>query len=184
MILLCNVLALLVASLIPGDINSGSDPHGLRKLLTDPQLRELILSGNFGDYSASLTQALSERLAKDLPASSASAVKENLKAEGLSTILGLLQNAMKVATLASELQLLGPVKAMNTAVDWVESGLIRKSGLKNDSFPSFYKIISRPNRPKLDPREQRAVSSDFEKANEAADSAYSRLLHRLEEKTF
>lgn len=196
MIMILNCLALFLLSLVPSQ-ETRHDPFGMRAIVEDPALRKLLLEGHFGEYGASIDAVLSERLSLDLSgrarrgkgskAPGVAAIRDALHSPAAGEakgILGVLKGALAIATFVTELQTLGPMKAMAEAVRWVEEGIIRRSGLKPQEFPSFFQIISRPEKPRLDNASLRALDSDLGHATSLMDSSYSQLLDHLGEMFF
>ncbi len=183
MLLVINAVVMVLLSLVPTHKEAGPDPYGLRQIVGNPSARAALLGGNFAEYHAQVSRALAERLAihsgKDR-----SAVGQALADEtraGRQNLLASIELALSLATMVTELQLLGPARAMGQAIDWVESGLIRQSGLKADRFPSFYRIIASPNRPRISANDERALAGDLSRANGEMDSAFARLMGELRE---
>ena len=54
----------------------------------------------------------------------------------------MLKLAAKVSAFAAELKVLGPVKGARALVGWVESGLLRKTGLHRADFPSLFGLAA------------------------------------------
>jgi hypothetical protein len=189
MLMALNMLAMVFLSLMHSP--QEHDSHGLRKIVQEPAFRSLVLEGHFGEYGARVEQSLSERLARDLSARGGhggkavpGAVRELFFRSSdakLGSLLGVIKSALALATFITELQALGPVKAMNAAVGWVESGLIRQSGLKAEAFPSFFGLISRPTHLQLDEQDQSALQRDLDLASGKMDSSYLQLADRVEE---
>jgi len=188
-----NCLALFLLSLIPSQ-GGKHDSHGMMALVDDPALRRLVLEGNFEGFGSAIDSALADHLSLDLSRNakrgkgpSPSAVLDGLHAAGQgeqSDILGLLKRALTVAAFVTELQTLGPLKAMSAAVSWVESGLIRRSGLRPQEFPSFFGIVAHPNRRRLENGQLRALDSDLSHAGSVMDSSYAQLLSHFGEMLF
>jgi hypothetical protein len=190
MLMLANVAVLLLLSILPGG-SSRSDAHGVRALVHDDRLRGMLLEGRFDDYDSALGRELSRNLAGDLAARggrgktfAAGQVEKAVGGGDLAFLFEGIKKAIAVATFAAQLQTLGPVQAMRMAVGWVESGLIRRSGIKPDDFGSFFEIASNPSRKRITGAEEQALAGDLHEATRAADAGYSKLLVRLTESFF
>ncbi|HEY8280311.1 MAG TPA: hypothetical protein VIH99_11850 [Bdellovibrionota bacterium] len=194
MIFVGNMLVLFLLSFLGGPVSVGDDPHGLMQLVQDRSLRTSLLGGRYGDYSSALDRRLLGQLTGDL---NANAKKGRGVSEGMVTnslrdgsrgdlldLFSLLKSTITVATFVTELQTLGPAKAMAEALRWVEGGVIRRSTLRAEAFPSYYQIIERPYRPRLDQSDEDALTHDFDRAQQGMNSSYSRLLSRLQESLF
>jgi hypothetical protein len=188
MVMLANIAALLLLSLIPDHGGRQADPHGLQRLVRDDAFRQLLLAGRFGEYSSALDDALTSRVAAELRAKrqpvSSAALRDALLGgadSDLKTLFAAVKGAIAVATLASELHALGPAMAMRTALHWVESGLIRRSGLRAADFGSFYRIVSRPGRASLEAAEERALAEETANSEERMNKGFGQLVARLTE---
>lgn len=183
MLFVLNGILMVLLSLAPSQVVEKPDPYGLHKMAEDSSLRQLLLDGRFAEFDASVESLVAKRLAAYLNVPSDS-VRRLLGEEGRverRSLLDSIQSAVAVAALAAQLQMLGPSKAISEAIRWVESGMIRQSGLKADRFPSFYRIIARPNRKRIDSTDQQELASDRRNAEAAMDGAFGNLSGALRE---
>lgn len=185
MIAVANIAVLFVLSLFPPD-KKALDPHGLHNLARDPVVRTMLLEGRFDEFSALVDGFMGQRLSIDLSLAGGEVHPRNVqyalqaRAE-FTSLLSAVKGAIAVACLALELKALGPAKGMMAALDWVGSGLIRRSGLKAHHFPSFFQIVANPDRPRLMGDELWAIDRDLKGAQEQMDSTYENLLGQLAE---
>lgn len=179
MIAIANFAVLFLLSLIGTKHAAMPDPHGLHKFAQDPVLREMLVEGRLGEFEAAVAGFAGTRLAIDVSSLHGSPVrsklvKETISASGdLNALLDTLVSAMKVASFAAELQAAGPSKAALLAVSWLESGLVRKSGIKHAAFPSLFSLIEGGGAAGLE--------GDVLSAHVSMDSSYVEMLGRLAE---
>lgn len=186
MIFAANVLLLTLLSFLPGNEARSPDPHGLHRFAEDPALREMLKDGRVEEFEAAVEGFVFMRASIDLKhRASSSAVGSAVASRvDLSSLLGAIQQAMKVAAMAAELKALGPAKGMLKAVSWVESGLVRRSGLKAADFPSLFGIVSEPGRAAYDASQGDSIARDLAGSRAKMDTSYFSLLGRLREHAF
>ena len=181
MIFAANVLLLSLLSFFPGDSVRKADPHGLHRFSNDEQLRDMASEGRFSELNAAVEGFVFVRASIDLKRRlNTNGVAEAVRARGdLVALLDTIKAAMKVATLAAELQALGPTKGMLQAVQWVESGLIRRSGIKAPEFPSFFGLVEDPAAKKYGSAAAEGLTRDLAGSRARMDASYASLLGQL-----
>ena len=189
MVMVINFALLLLLSFLP-DSGAKNDPHGLMKIVNSEAYRRLLIEGRFEEYNSAVDSALSKRFSLELNAArggnaiSPSAIRDALTGgtnSDLGSLFSALKGALKVATFVSKLQMLGPVKAMSQALQWVDTGLIRRSGLRSDKIGSFYGIVSHSDRRRIGESDERALQADFRESQNLMNTGFSRVLGLLSE---
>lgn len=175
MIFAANMLLLLALALFPGQ-RKQDDPHGFRSLADHAQLRQMLTEGRLAEFDAAVEGFVLSRLRKDLGPKMRPSLNQD---PALGALLGLIQHAVKVAAFAAELKTLGPALGLKEAVRWVESGLIRRSGVKRAHFPSFFAIVTEPGLPEIGPAAMKAIGLDQANAYSGIDRAYEQLAGAL-----
>lgn len=184
MIAVANIAALILLSLFGGK-DSSPDPHGLHDLSRDPVVRRMLLEGRFDEYSAVVDGFMGRRLSYDLsrnsPVSPRTVQSTIAGRADLSALLDAVKKAVAVASFAAELKALGPVKGLLEAVRWVDTGLIRRSGLRPKEFPSYFGIVRERDSRKLSQGDMEALGEDLVAAQARMDSSYASLVGRIAE---
>jgi len=179
MIAIANFAVLFLLSMIGTKHSTMPDPHGLHKFSQDAVVREMLTEGRFREFEAAVAGYAGTRLAIDIGSLHGGnirtkAVKEAINTSSdLTSLMDTLVSAVKVASLVAELQAAGPAKAAALAVSWLESGLVRKSGIKQSAFPSLFNLIENGSAKGLD--------DDLLGAHGKMDSNYGEMLGRLAE---
>lgn len=186
MIFAANVFLVALLSVFPGNEARSPDPHGLHRFADDPALRGMLRDGNVAEFEAAVEGFVFMRASIDLKhrASSGAVGAAVAASTDLSSLLAAIQQAVKVAAMAAELKALGPAKGMLKAVSWVESGLVRKSGLKAPDFPSLFGIVSEPGKAAYDAAEGEGLTRDLAGSRAKMDTSYFSLVGRLRERLF
>jgi hypothetical protein len=175
MIFAANLLLLLAFSLFPGK-DGAHDPHGFRSLAEDTKLRRMLTEGRLEELDAAVEGFVSSRLKIDLQLKAQPSLTGD---SSLASLLGLIQDAVRISAFAAELKALGPVLGLREAVRWVESGLIRHSGVKRARFPSLFAIIAEPGHSGIRPEAMRALARDQAGAILSMDRAYEQIAGAL-----
>lgn len=179
MIFAVNVLVVLLLSLVPGGKSRVADPHGFRSLTDDSEIRRLLTEGRLGEFDAAVEGFVMTRLMID---AKAGAQPRALAAQAeAASLLGLIKLAAKAATLAAELKTLGPRLGLKAAISWVESGLLRRTGLRRADFPSLFSLLARPELPEIPLPAFEELGRDYSSAQGVLNGGYERLLGMLRE---
>ncbi len=178
MIAAANLILIVLLSLLPGK-GHRADPHGLHAFTEDALIREMLTEGRFGEFDAAVESFVSTRAMIDLKLKRQPDLSRTSSGGSL---LDLIQLAARVATFAAELKTLGPVKGLVQAARWVESGVIRRSGVKQRDFPSFFSIVGRQGLKALAPGDLDALDMDLNSSRQVMDQSYQRALRELRER--